>query len=54
MPAYGKPYLVEAIQRLVELYVATDRPVQAAERRQELEALAQPALETKSAAKTTE
>lgn len=36
MPAYGKPYLKEAIQRLVELYAATNRPDEAAEYKQEL------------------
>jgi len=53
MPDYGKPYLKEALQRLFDLYVATDQPDQAAERRQQLEELAQPASETKPAAKTT-
>ena len=54
MPAHGKPYLQEALQRLVELYAATDRPDHAAERKQELEGLAQPAPESKSAAKTSQ
>lgn len=41
MPAYGKPYLKEALQRLVALYIATDRPDSAAKWKQKLTAFDQ-------------
>lgn len=46
IPDYSKPYLKMVVQRLADLYAAIDRPAQAAEWRQKLDDLTQPATET--------
>ncbi len=52
IPDYSKPYLKAVVQRLVELYEATDSPVPAAEWRRKLEVLNQPLPEDKPAIET--
>ena len=51
IPAAGKPHLKEALQRLVQLYEATNRPAQAAECKQKLERLNGEEAATKAVAK---
>jgi hypothetical protein len=48
IPAEGKAGLTEAVERLVQLYEATDRKDEAAKWRQELEALRAAAMEAET------